>query len=65
MNIFQNYRATKYYLEILESLDPSLRAKFTIMVKAKFYEKVTGDEELESYKITEKDLEALEAKITS
>jgi len=63
MNIFQNYKATRYYLQILDSLDVNKRKEFSAMVRAKFFDKVTSDVELEDYLITEEDLDKIEDKI--
>lgn len=64
MNIFQNYKATKRYLEILDNLEgEDQKKRFGAMVKAKFYDKVTSDEELDAYTITESDLDKIASRI--
>ena len=59
MNIFENYKTTKYFVETINDMNYEDRTDFTNLVKRKFHEKVTSDEELESYMITIQDLELL------
>lgn len=60
MNIFENYKATRAFIDFSNTLNDEDRKDFTTEVKKKFYSKVTSDEELESYKITVGDLEDLQ-----
>jgi hypothetical protein len=61
MNIFENYKATKLYVERLNELEkcpnPEMAKIFSNNIKKLFQTKVTSDKELESYKITEEDVQ--------
>ena len=59
MNIFENYKATKYFVDIVSEMNDEDWTDFTNLVKRRFHKKVTSDEELESYKLTVEDLELL------
>lgn len=59
MNIFENYKASKYFIDISNGLSDKEKERWSSAVKAKFLVKVTSDDELENYQITIKDLDEL------
>ena len=59
MNIFVNYKTTKLYVEYLLTLPEDQKEIFSEKVKEKFFQKVTSDIDLDSYKITVEDLKTI------
>lgn len=65
MNIFDNYKATQFFIATLDAIDPARQSEWSKLVKDKFQEKVQSDVELENYKITLADLQDLRTQFFS
>jgi hypothetical protein len=69
MNIFENYKATKLYIELLDGFEndenEALADLYRNRIKEYFLEKVNSDVDLDSYKISVEEVQHIADEISA